>query len=58
MTALQPLYDKVSTGGFVIVDDYGSCPPCKRAIDDFRSERGITAALQVIDRQSVFWRKH
>lgn len=57
MTALVPLYDKVSAGGFVIVDDYGSCPPCKQAIDDFRAERGITDALQVIDRQSVFWRK-
>jgi hypothetical protein len=57
MTALVPLYDKVSSGGFVIVDDYGSCPPCKRAIDDFRAQRGITDVMQVIDRQSVFWRK-
>ena len=57
MTALVPLYDKVAHGGFVIVDDYGSCPPCKRAIDDFRMERGITDALHVIDRQSVYWRK-
>ena len=57
MTALAPLYDKVSRGGFVIVDDYGSCPPCKRAIDDFRAQRGITDALQVIDGQSVYWRK-
>ena len=58
MTALMPLYDKVSPGGFVIVDDYGSCPPCKQAIDDFRGQRGITDTLQVIDRQSVFWRKN
>ena len=57
MTALVPLFDKVAQGGFVIVDDYGSCPPCKQAIDDFRAERGITDALQVIDRQSVYWRK-
>ena len=57
MTALAPLYDKVSRGGFVIVDDYGSCPPCKRAVDDFRAQRGITDALQVIDGQSVYWRK-
>ncbi len=57
MTALLPLYDKVAHGGFVIVDDYGSCPPCKRAIDDFRMERGITDTLHVIDQQSVYWRK-
>lgn len=57
MTALDPLFDKVSHGGFVIVDDYGSCPPCKRAVDDFRAQRGITDVLQVIDRQSIYWRK-
>ena len=57
MTALVPLYDKVADGGFVIVDDYGSCPPCKRAVDDFRTERGITDTLHVIDRQSAYWRK-
>jgi len=57
MDALVPLYDKVTRGGFVIVDDYGSCPPCKRAIDDFRSQRGIAYALQTIDAHSVYWRK-
>ena len=57
MTALVPLYDKVSVGGFVIVDDYGSCPPCKQAIDDFRAQRGIADEMKGIDRQSVFWRK-
>jgi hypothetical protein len=57
MDALNPLYDKVSDGGFVIVDDYDSCAPCKRAIDEFRTGRSITAELQRIDKQSVFWRK-
>ena len=58
MDALVPLYDKLSPGGFVIVDDYGSCPPCKRAIDDFRSQRGIADELHEIDIQSVYWRKN
>ena len=57
MDALVPLYGKVSPGGFVIVDDYGSCPPCKCAIDDFRAQHGITDPLQTIDDQSAFWRK-
>ncbi len=57
MDALVPLYDKVSSGGFVIIDDYGSCPPCKRAVDDFRALRGIGDAMQEIDIQSVYWRK-
>lgn len=57
MDALNPLYGKVAAGGFVIVDDYGSCPPCKRAIDDFRTRHGITAPLQTIDTHGVYWRK-
>ncbi len=57
MDALNPLYDKVSVGGFIIVDDYGSCPPCKQAIHDFRCQRGIRDELISIDTQSVFWRK-
>jgi O-methyltransferase len=57
MDALVPLYDKVSPGGFIIVDDYGSCPPCTSAIDDFRKQRGISDRLQAIDGQSVFWQK-
>jgi hypothetical protein len=33
------LYDKVSAGGYIIVDDYGDIPTCKQAIDDFRRQR-------------------
>lgn len=57
MTALNPLFDKVVPGGYIIVDDYGSCPPCKQAVHDFRTQRGITDELQVIDAHGVFWRK-
>lgn len=57
MDALLPLYDKVSNGGFIIVDDYYSCPPCKRAIDEFRASHKISAPLIQIDNQSAYWRK-
>jgi O-methyltransferase len=57
MDALNPLYAKVSPGGFVIVDDYFSCPPCQKAVDTFRAVHGITDACIQIDEQSVFWRK-
>lgn len=57
MDALNPLYAKVSPGGFIIVDDYFSCPPCMRAIDTFRIAHGITDACIQIDTQSMFWRK-
>jgi O-methyltransferase len=56
MDALQPLYDKVSPGGFVIVDDY-ALDGCRRAIGDFRKQRGITDEIVPINKASVFWRK-
>jgi len=57
MDALNPLYAKVSCGGFIIVDDYYSCAPCRKAIDGFRAANAITDEMVKIDDQSVFWRK-
>src|ERR1051326_107945 len=57
MDALNPLYHKVSEGGVVIVDDYHSCPPCRRAVDEFRASHRISDAMIAIDEQSIFWRK-
>lgn len=57
LDALNPLYPKVSSGGFIIVDDYYSCPPCKLAIDEYRKNHAITDELIQIDDQSVYWRK-
>jgi O-methyltransferase len=56
--ALVPLYEKVARGGFIIVDDFNSCPPCKRAIVEFRARFGIGEELVEIDSQSVYWRKN
>jgi O-methyltransferase len=57
MDALAALYDKVSQGGFVIVDDYGVYPSCRAAIEDFRAARGITGRMHDIDGSGVFWRR-
>ncbi|WP_211348721.1 TylF/MycF family methyltransferase [Nocardioides litoris] len=54
---LEPLYDKVSTGGYVVVDDYGAVKGCAQAIHDFRARRGITDELVPIDWAGVYWRK-
>ena len=54
---LNALYDKVPSGGFVIVDDYASVPACAQAVTDFRSERGISEPIETIDWSGVFWRK-
>jgi hypothetical protein len=54
--ALDCMYDKVSPGGFVIVDDY-SIPPCAKAVHDFRQARAIADALVDIDGTGAYWRK-
>lgn len=51
---LVPLYDRVSRGGFVIVDDY-LLPPCKLAVDQFRQARRIRSKLVPIDGPAVYW---
>ncbi|MEA2085114.1 MAG: TylF/MycF/NovP-related O-methyltransferase [Thermodesulfobacteriota bacterium] len=53
----QFLYDKLSAGGFVIVDDYGAVPACRAAVNDFRSSRGITDSIREIDGIGVYWQK-
>lgn len=57
MEALENLYDRLSPGGFVIIDDYGAIPACKQAVDEFRVGRGITAPLSEVDWTGVWWRK-
>lgn len=57
MDALRALYPRVSSGGYVIIDDYGSLPPCKEAVADYRAEHGITAPIREIDWTGVYWQK-
>ena len=38
MDVLNNIYDRVSEGGFIVVDDY-ALPTCRAAIEDFRQER-------------------
>jgi Macrocin-O-methyltransferase (TylF) len=57
MDALASLYDKVSPGGFVIVDDYGAYPRCRAAIEDFRSDRKIKEPMHDIDGSGVYWQR-
>ncbi len=58
MNVLEPLYDKVETGGYVIIDDYGAIPACKEAVHDFRNQRGIRDPIERVDWTGVYWRKN
>jgi O-methyltransferase len=56
MVVLQALYDRVSPGGFIIVDDF-ALPSCRSAVMDFRADRGIVTPVETIDWTGVCWRK-
>ncbi|MCU1354186.1 MAG: macrocin-O-methyltransferase [Acidimicrobiales bacterium] len=57
--AIVNLYPRLSTGGFVIVDDYGTVPGCREAILDYRSQHDITDPIQFVVGlpQCVYWRR-
>jgi len=57
MDSLTNLYDSLSIGGFVIIDDYGAIEACRSAVHDFRDYRRITEAIVEIDWTGVWWRK-
>lgn len=59
MDALTHLYDKLSPGGFAIIDDYGEdeWTYCRQAVDEFRMSRGITDRLIEVDRRCFYWRR-
>jgi O-methyltransferase len=57
INGLEALYDKVVPGGFVIVDDYGCIPQCRKAVDDFRARRNITEPIQEVDWTAIYWRR-
>lgn len=56
MEALSSLYPKLSSGGFVIVDDYAA-GPCQKAVNEFRKKEKITDPVIPIDNWSIFWRR-
>lgn len=55
--ALESLYDRLSPGGIVIIDDYHAWPGCRRAVDEFRRDRGESGEMEEVDGTAVAWRK-
>lgn len=46
MTCLESLYDHVSPGGIIILDDYHTWDGCSRAVHDFLSRRSATERIR------------
>lgn len=57
MEALEQLYPRLSIGGYVIVDDYGCVPGCRKAVEDFRARNNITDEIHSVDWTGVFWQR-
>jgi hypothetical protein len=57
MDPLTHLYDRIPSGGYVVVDDYHVVPSAKAAVHDFLDARGEKVSLCEIDGVGVFFRK-
>jgi len=56
--AIEPLYPKLSPGGFCIIDDFGShASQAGQAVHDYRAAHGITDEIVQIDEFGAYWRK-
>lgn len=57
MDAITQLYPRLSSGGYLIVDDYNLPLGCKKAINEYREEMEIEEAMIKINKQAIYWRK-
>jgi hypothetical protein len=55
--ALRCLYPGLAPGGYLILDDYGAFPECRRAVEEFRAEFGIEEPIEQIDATGARWRR-
>lgn len=57
MTILTNLYDQLHDRAFMQIDDYGAWDGCRKAIDEYAMEHGITFDLHRIDETGMWCRK-
>jgi O-methyltransferase len=55
--ALVHLYDRLSAGGYVVIDDYGILGSCRSAVHDFLDARQLRPTIEPIDVGAVWWKK-
>ena len=54
---LENFYTKVISGGYVVIDDYGSWAGCRKAVDEFIREKELGVRLIKIDKDAVYFVK-
>ena len=57
INALDNLYPKLSVGGYLIIDDFGAVPGCKKAVMDYRQQHNITEEIIDIDGSGAYWKR-
>ncbi|HRY29926.1 MAG TPA: TylF/MycF/NovP-related O-methyltransferase [Elusimicrobiota bacterium] len=54
---LENLYDRVVSGGYVVIDDYGHWEGCQKAVDEFFKARDIRVDLKTVDYSARYFKK-
>ena len=54
---LDHLYDRVSSNGVIIIDDYGCYEGCKKAVDEFLVSRNLKPLLVKVDDYCIYFIK-
>lgn len=54
---LEHLHDKVVSGGFVIIDDYGCYDGCRKAVDEFLLAHEYKLFLNYVNKDCRYWIK-
>jgi hypothetical protein len=57
-TILNTFYSSVIVGGIIQVDDYGYWAGCKKALNEFERDSGITFTINTIDSTGVWITKN
>jgi hypothetical protein len=57
MPPLEHLYEGLTPGGYVVVDDYVNIPQVRRAVTEFREREQLVEPLRAIDECGIYWRK-
>jgi len=54
---LDHLFSRISPGGWLVVDNYGVCPHCRRAVDERLYAEGLDSAVQRFNHTQAFVQK-
>ncbi len=54
---LETFYERVVSGGFVSIDDYGHWPGCRKAVHEFLDSRGLSYKLHEVDYTARWFQK-